>query len=302
MDTREWALLIFTILAQLAVGMLLVSLVVRAFAVRKAGVDQAAKLLELPTYAVVPVMGLALIASLFHLGKGTHVLGAVPNLGTSWMSREVVFAVVFAVAAAIYAFLYWRMIGSEMLRSVWGWITAVIGLALIYSMSMTYMLPAQPAFNTFATPVTFFAAMLLLGVLGFATLLMVGYGRMQNKGAALEPVVGKSLQWIGLAAIVLLGVELVVLPIYMAYLSTQGSAALKSLSLMAGDYGPILVIRLVLVILGAGVLAAYIFRKAEVVDTEKVLTAYVYGAFALVLLSEVLGRFLFYATQYRIGV
>jgi anaerobic dimethyl sulfoxide reductase subunit C (anchor subunit) len=302
MDTREWALLIFTILAQLAVGMLLVSLVVRAYAVKKLGVEQAAKLLELPTFSLVPVMGLALIASLFHLGKVTHVIGAVPNLGTSWMSREVVFAVVFAVAAAVYTFLYWRKSGTETLRSVWGWVTAVIGLALIFSMSMTYMLPAQPAFNTFATPVTFFSAMLLLGVLGFATMLMVGYGRMQNKQAALEPVVGKSLQWIGLAALVLLGVELLVMPVYMAYLSTQGSAALKSLNLMVGAYGPVLVVRLVLVFIGAGVLAAYIFSKAQVVDLEKVLTAYVYGAFALVLLSEVLGRFLFYATQYRIGI
>ena len=302
MDTREWALLIFTILTQLSVGMLLVSLIARDYAVKTLGLEQATQLLELPLYAVVPAMGLALIASLFHLGKVAHVIGAVPNLGTSWMSREVVFAVVFAVAATIYTFLYWRKLGSESLRAACGWVAAIIGLVLIYAMSMTYMLPAQPAMNTFATPVLFFAATLLLGVLGFATILMIANSRIQKKNAAHQALVGKTLQWTAFAALVLLGIEFLVMPLYMAYLSTQGAAALKSLNLMVGTYGVVLVLRLILVFVGAGILAAYVYRNAAMVGGEKVLATYVYGAFALVLLSEILGRFLFYATQYRIGI
>lgn len=302
MDTREWALLIFTILAQLSVGMLLVSLVVRAEAVKKVGVEQAAKLLEIPLYTVVPAIGLALIASLFHLGKVANVIGAVPNLATSWMSREVVFAVVFAVMAVIYTFMYWRKSGSEQARAAIGWITAVIGLVLIYSMAMTYMMPAQPAFNTLATPVIFFSAMLLLGAMGFAAALMFAYGKAEKKDEALQAVVGTSLQGIAMTAIVLLGVEFLVMPIYMAYLSTQGPAALMSLGMMVGEFGTVLALRLLLVFVGAGIMAAYLYQKAAGKIAGGSLASYVYGAFLLVLISEVMGRFLFYATQYRIGV
>jgi DMSO reductase anchor subunit len=48
MNTREWALLIFTILGQLAAGMMLVLMIVRAYAVRKVGAEQASYLTDVP--------------------------------------------------------------------------------------------------------------------------------------------------------------------------------------------------------------------------------------------------------------
>lgn len=302
MNTREYALMIFTILAQLAVGMLLVGLIVRAYAVKKVGLDKASQLLDLPIYTVVPVMALALVASLFHLGKVTHVIGAVPNLGTSWISREVVLAVTFIVFAALYTFLYWRKAGSEGLRTFLGWLSAVIGLVLVFAMGMTYLLPAEPAMNTLATPVQFFVATLLLGALGFASVFMLAYARLANKDASIQKFMTDSVRWIALSAIVLLGVEFLVMPIYLAYLSTQGIAALKSLNLMVGTYGVVFFLRLVLVFAGAGVLAATIYRNASLPEGAKTLTAFVYSAFVCVLLSELLARFLFYATRFRIGV
>src|ERR1044071_144903 len=131
MNTREWALLIFTILTQLAVGMVFVLLIVRTYATRKLNEEKAAQLTEMPFYAIVPVMVLALIASLFHLGKVLNIIGAVPNLGTSWMSREVVFAVLFTILTAAFGFMQWRKVASSTLMIV-GWITAVVGGVLIY--------------------------------------------------------------------------------------------------------------------------------------------------------------------------
>ncbi len=302
MNTREWALLIFTILGQLAVGMMLVMLIVRAYAVRKVGIEQAAHLTDVPLYLVLPIMGLALLASLFHLGKLIHVIGAVPNLATSWMSREVVFAVTFVVLIAIYAFLQWRKIGSEVVRTVIGWVTAVIGLMYVYCMGMTYMLPAQPAWNTWATSVTFFVTALLLGVLGSAAAMMVNYTRLPKKEAAQQGLIGTGLQWISIAAIVLLGIELLVLPMYLAFLSTQGSAAIHTLNLIFGTYGAALAIRLILVFVGAGILAAYLHRNVSLPGGEKSWAMLVYIAFVLVLVSEVMGRFVFYATRFRVGI
>jgi len=281
--------------------MMLVLLIVRSYAVRKLSEEKASQLTAMPFYAVVPIMILALIASLFHLGKVVHIIGAVPNLGTSWMSREVVFAVTFMILTVVFAFLQWRKIGSAGLLMTIGWITAIVGLVLIYCMGMTYMLPAQPAWNTLATPINFYLAALLLGVLGTGAVLVASYA-MMKKDVALDEFIKSTFQMIAIAGIVLLGLEFLVLPLYMAFLSTQGTAALHSLSLMFNAYGVVLAFRLILVFAGAGLLGTYLYRRASVFSGEKTLANLAYSAFALVLLSEILARFLFYATHYRIGI
>ena len=301
MNTREWALLIFTILAQLSVGMMLTLLIVHTYAVRKLGEEKASQLTNLPFYAIVPTMILALIASVFHLGKILHLIGAVPNLATSWMSREVVFGVGFMIFTALLAFLKWRKLGTAGTVMVIGWITVVIGLALIYCMGMTYMLPAQPAWNSPATPINFYITTLLLGVMGTAVALVTSYARLQ-KNTVLDDFIKSTLQTLALAGIVLLGLEFLVLPLYLAFLSTQGVAATRSLNMMFGKYGTLLAFRLIFVFVGAGVLAVYLYRKVSVSGGEKLVANLAYSAFVLVLVGEILARYLFYATQYRLGV
>lgn len=301
MNTREWALLIFTILTQLSVGMLLTLLIVHTYAVRKLGEEKASQLTDLPFYAIVPTMILAMVASLFHLGKVLHIIGAVPNLATSWMSREVVFGVAFMIFTALFAFLKWRKLGTSGTVMIIGWSTAVIGLVLIYCMGMTYMLPAQPAWNSPATPINFYLTALLLGVTGTGVALVTSYMSLQ-KNEAVDEFVKSTLQTIAIAGIVLLGLEFLVLPLYLAFLSTQGVAATHSLNMMFGEYGALLAFRLIFVFVGAGVLAVYLYRKVAVSGGEKMVANLAYSAFVLVLVGEILARYLFYATQYRLGV
>ncbi len=115
-------------------------------------------------------------------------------------------------------------------------------------------------------------------------------------------MLGNTLKGLTVAAVILMGVEFLVLPVYMAYLSTQGSAAVQTLNLLAGTYGAALIIRLVLVFAGVAVMATYLYNTASTTDQESVLAKMAYSAFVLVLVSEVLGRFIFYATNYRIGI
>ena len=75
-----------------------------------------------------------------------------------------------------------------------------------------------------------------------------------------------------------------------------------SLKLMMGTYGLVLVIRLLLVFGGAGVLATYLFRTASSAGKERLMATLVYSAFVMVLVGEVMGRFLFYATNLRVGL
>jgi anaerobic dimethyl sulfoxide reductase subunit C (anchor subunit) len=302
MNTREWALLAFTIFGQTAAGLMIVLMIVRTFIAGKSGNDLADRLTNRPLFMVVPFMALALLASLLHLGSPLHIVRAVPNIGSSWLSREVVLAVSFVVFAALFTFLQWRKVGSESLRTVTGWITAVIAAVYIYAMGMVYMIPTQPSWNTLATPLTFIAGSLLLGTLAMAVGLVAGHALEKEKKGEDSKLLHNVLQGLAVTAIFLLGVEFLVLPLYLAYLATQGTAALQSLNLMVGSYSAVLFLRLLVLFVGAGVLAGYLYRNASVIEKEKTLVTLAYSAFALVLVGEVLGRFIFYATHYRIGI
>lgn len=306
MDPREWALIIFTILGQLAAGSMLVLMVVRAYLASKVDTEEVDRIMEGPTFIVVPTMALALFASLLHLSNLSNVIGAVPNLGSSWLSREVVLGVGFMALAVLYTFMQWRRLGSTALRTLLGWLTALVGVAQTYAMGMVYMIRTQPAWNTLATPITFFVTSLLLGALSVAVVLVVNYGQAEKKNAKIAakqlPLLRQVLQGIALSAVLLLGIEFLVLPVYMAYLATQGTAALQSLLLMVGPYLGTLILRLLLVFVGAGILAMSLYRNAGMPGRERTLAALTYSAFGLVLVAEVMGRVLFYASHVRIGL
>lgn len=299
MDIREWALITFTILAQMAAGAMLVLMVIRAYLRSKVTTQEVDGMLDGPTFIVVPIMGLALLASLLHLNNLTNVVKAVPNLGSSWLSREVVLGVVFVVLAVIYTFVQWRKLGSEALRTVIGWVTAAVGMFEVYAMAMVYMIRTQPAWNTMATPITFFVSSLLLGGLAVAVAMLVMPGNVTEKQSA---QLRQVIQGTALGAMILLGIEFLVLPIYMAYLATQGPAANQSLMLMVGPFMGTLVIRLLLIFLGAGILGTFLYRNAGMPGHEKTVATLTYGAFALVFVAEIMGRILFYATHIRIGL
>ncbi len=296
MNIREWALITFTILGQMASGAMLVLMVVRAYLAMKAKTEEVDKMLDGPLFIVVPIMGLALLASLLHLNNLSNVVNAVPNLGSSWLSREVVLAVTFVVLAVIYTFLQWRKIGGNTLRTLIGWITALVGVAQIYAMGMVYMIRTQPAWNTLATPINFFVTALLLGGLAVAVAMMVMHSEAENQ----SPLFRQVLQGIALGAVILLGIEFLILPIYMAYLATQGPVALESLTLMVGPYFGTLVLRLIAIFVGVGILVTYLSRNLP--GREKAMATLTYSAFILVFAGEVMGRILFYVTHIRVGL
>ena len=59
-----------------------------------------------------------------------------------------------------------------------------------------------------------------------------------------------ALRWIAVAAVLLVGVELVVLPIYLATVAVGSTAGLASVQLMIGAYGWALVLRVILAFVG----------------------------------------------------
>jgi anaerobic dimethyl sulfoxide reductase subunit C (anchor subunit) len=307
MDVREWALIAFTILTQMSVGAFVVLGVVHFFVARRAGEAEADRLSDRALLAIGPVIVLALVASLFHLGNPLNAYRAVANLGTSWLSREILASVLFTVVGGLFAVMQWRKISTFAVRNVIAWIAALIGLAQVFIMGMVYQLPTQPAWNSLATPITFYATTLLLGVLAVGAAFVANYAYVQRQapGSAAVQVdlLRGALRWIAVASVVLLGVELVAAPLQVAYLAAgESTAARASAELMFGEYGLIFGLRLGLVFLGAGILGLFLYRSAVSSGQERSMGWLAYAAFALVLVSEVLGRFMFYAAHVKIGL
>jgi anaerobic dimethyl sulfoxide reductase subunit C (anchor subunit) len=307
MNTRDWALIIFTIFAQMSVGSFLVLGVIHFFARRKAGEAQADLLSDVALYAIGPVLVLGMVASVFHLGHFINAPRAVTNVATSWLSREILCGVLFAITGAIFAFLQWKKIATSTVRFVVALIAAVIGLALVYSISNVYLLQTEPIWNTFATPLSFFTTTFLLGSLavGVAFVASYTYNKRKDPGCADQQceLLRSTVYRIAMASMLLLGVELITLPLQFAYLVHTGSAAgLEGISMLFSQFGALFILRLVLVFIGAGVFGLLLYRSATTQGTEKLMGNLVYSAFAMVLVAEVIGRYLFYATKVHLGL
>jgi DMSO reductase anchor subunit len=304
MNVREWALITFSIIAQMSVGSFLVLGIVHTFAARKAGEEQASQLSDRALLAIGPVLVLGLAASLLHLGNPINAWRAISNLGTSWLSREIFSGVVFAGLGGLFAIMQWRKLGSFQVRYLVALAAAVVGLVLVTSMSMVYMLPAEPGWNVLTTPFSFFATTFLLGVLAIGAAFVANYAYVQRKSPAETEtqlmLLRGSMKWFAVASIVLLGAQFIVLPVNIALLA--GGAGAAAIPMLMNQFSLVFGLRLALVFLGAGVLGIFLFQAALKPGQEARLANLAYAAFALVLVGEVLGRFLFYATQVRIAM
>ncbi len=142
----EQPLIAFTLLSQMAVGILWISVLVGISTVRVVG----------------GLMLLALLASLFHLGTPRSAWRAIANVRSSWLSREILFATLFAGASLAAALTALDLIVGAAL---------LLGAALLVSMANAYRIRTIAAWDTWRTPVAFAATMLLLGAFSVAVLL-----------------------------------------------------------------------------------------------------------------------------------
>lgn len=307
METREWALIAFTILSQMSIGAFVVLGIVHFFAVRKAGPVEADRLSNYALLAIGPTLVLGMIASFFHLGNPLNGPLAISNLGSSWLSREIFFVVLFCIVGAVFAFMQWRHIGTPTIRNLVAWLAALIGLAQVFSMSMVYMLPIQPYWNTVGTLLAFFSTAFLLGSLAIGAALVATYTYIRRKAPDCAEtqcvLLRQTVKGIAVAAVLLLGVQLIAAPLQMSLLASQTNpAGIMSVGRLYEDYGLLQAIRLVLAFVGAGLFGVFLYRNASVEGREKLIGNAVYAAFTIVLVAEVIGRFLFYAAHIKIGL
>jgi len=307
MAGHEWSLVLFTVVMQMAVGAFVMLGGVHWFAKKWYGLEQADRMSDRALVAIGPAVVFALLATLFHLGNPINGPRALVHVASSWLSREILLSLVFSGGGAVFAFMQWRKLGTAPARNLLALCVAAVGLVLVFAMSMVYRLPTVPAWNTGATIVTFFVTTFLLGGMAMGCALVGNYWYLRDPGAApVEPafaILAISLRWVAVVSVALLGVQFVVIPVYLSQLANDPApAAAASLVLLAQQNGVALVLRLVLLFAGAGLLALVVYVMAASESRVRLLGNTALLAFAMVFVSEILGRYLFYASMVRIGL
>ena len=191
-------------------------------------------------------------------------------------------------------------------------LAAAAGLAFLCCQIAIYLLPAQPAWNSFATPAAFGGTALRLGILGVAAGLVVrNLATVVGDPAQPGGTPATTLRGLALAGIAALALEFVVVPLHLASLAANPlPAAAASVQRLTGDYGGILLLRLGLLGGAAAALAAVLaFTRGPAgpagrsrTSAHRLASPLACSAFGLTVASEACGRFLFYAMQVRVGI
>jgi anaerobic dimethyl sulfoxide reductase subunit C (anchor subunit) len=306
MNAREWALPVYTILMQLAVGGLLTIEGLRWVLGRHFGWKVMDEAVRTPLLVIVLTAATAMIAAHFHLSKPLLSYLAVVRFETSWLSREIVFSLLFLVASA-------ALLGFTLFRGAWrrwvtaaGWLAALLGLVLVYSMAQIYVLPTQTVWNSNTVILSFYLTSVMLGVNAMVCVLLLDLRFVEIQGkkdTENRAQVVRSVLLVLTAVTVFLALLSIAVNIIQIYQLSQGDRiAQTSLRLLLEVYLPLLILRHVTLIVGTLILvsaALRVYRRRAAVQS---LLVTVYVSCLLIIISEILGRFLFYATHIRVGL
>jgi anaerobic dimethyl sulfoxide reductase subunit C (anchor subunit) len=283
---RKWSLVFFTTLTQLSVGTFVLwgILAVIRFSPSPFSTGTA-PIAILGTVLTALILG-ALVAS-SHLGRPIGAIFSLSNWRRSWLSREALLAAGFGLLVLVLLIL--RIIGVDpgLLDYLFILSGSIFGFSLIFGIARLYRLRTVPAWNHYGTTATFFATSILTGV---AVFMMVWFLlSAKNDSYAAEPLWSQLVMLSNILLFLLVGIQAAVFSATMLYLNNQGGAGAESVRLLWQGLRSVLIWRWLLA--SAGLLFL-------ILPLLPILFALPY---ILLLISELLGRYLFYAFYQRTG-
>ncbi|MCX6064698.1 MAG: hypothetical protein NT121_02945 [Chloroflexi bacterium] len=195
---------------------------------------------------------------------------------------------------------------SRTLITVLGFLAIFTGGVTVYCMARIYLLPTQVAWNSISVIVAFYTTTLLLGAIALACLMVLDlkFVEIQKIGDVdlRVDLIQYSLGGLTILIMALAFISVAIINIQMYLLSQSGLIARTSLMLLLELYFPFLVIRQVLLV-GAALLLGYaVFRMYQLKLKPQTILLPIYLSCLLILVGEIFGRFLFYATHIRVGL
>lgn len=306
MNVREWALPVYTILMQLAVGALFVLWLIRAFVKSKFSSEQLDHIIRNPMLVISFTVVVAMFGAHFHLSKPFHSFFAFRNFQTSWLSREITFTVLFFLALGVLWLLSRFRYEQSRLITVLGWTAILFGVIVIYCMACIYLLPTQVAWNSPTVIVSFYTTAFLLGTTTIVCLLVMDlkFAEIQKTDdvETRVQVIKYSIVWLTLAVFTFVMLSIGVTLYQLNFLGHGDATAQTSLQLLLELYMPLFVARLFFLSIAPLWLGYAVRRMFKFGSAPQSLFMPVYMSCLLILVGEILGRFLFYATHIRVGV
>ena len=306
MNVREWALPVYTILMQLAAGAILSLWALRWRIYPRFSLVEVDRITRNPILVILFTVIVAMGGSHFHLSKPFRSFYAVRNFQSSWLSREIVFTVAFFLLLSTVWMLSRYRKERRSLITFLGWLAVLFGSIVVYCMARIYMIPTQVAWNSSTVVVSFFTTTVLLGTMAITCLLVLDlkFAEIQKSEdiKVRVQVIKYSLVWLALVAFAAVLASLAI-TFYQVYMLNQGdSIAQTSFQLLSELYLPLLVLRLLSIIIGPVWLGYAIYHMHKNSLEPQGLFVPIYMSCLLILIGEIIGRFLFYATHIRIGI
>jgi len=296
MAKKEWPLIAFTLLSQTAVGFFLLFVLPLALSGTGTGASDVRLLRLRSLLFVLALLAAAAALSFFHLGNPLGAYRVLNNVRTSQLSREIFFELLLIFLIAVVGWLEWRRIGSQDLRLGLYLLAALAGVGLIWSMAGIYRLEAVPVWNNAMTPFSFFMTAFVLGALGSAAapafkLLTEGEGAPLFAGRFPMNAAALALLALNLAGVVLFDPNFGI-----RRLGRRGFDS-KPSRIFALLYG----LRQAFLLTAAAAVVLSILAKSPQVPSSPV-PHLILWAFVAALISETLGRILFFALFRKEGL
>jgi anaerobic dimethyl sulfoxide reductase subunit C len=290
MDNNDWSLIFFTLLAQFSVGLIIFLTGVYFYQYQAYRQLSEGLVFRSPQFLGLVAIVAATVVSFLHLGFPGHAFNAANNILSSWLSREILGIGLFGLAVLAVFLLHWLVPDHRLFQTLVLIFGSFVGLLLLYFMSRIYLIPVVPAWNTWFTPFHFFLSSFILGGLVISGYLMFQPG---NSGLA---------QWMFRGISFMLLLQLVAAFLYKSRLVNMEHTGIAPPDFETGFYHTFWLIRL-LVLFVVMIFTCYLsFRVHSVEVNYNAILRFYSFIFLLAVAEETIGRMLFYAGFYRVGV
>lgn len=159
MENDNWSLILFTLLAHASAG----TIIIGSLALFRSGTSSQVRNKDAAISLAALLMLVTGVAfSFLHLGYPAHSFNALNNIGTSWMSMEILCILLLAGALSIWFF--GSLIKKRGVAATSGnWLSFILAVSLVFIMGMVYSLPAMNTPGRGVMVISFLSASLFFG-------------------------------------------------------------------------------------------------------------------------------------------
>lgn len=286
--THEGALIAFTLLSQLVAGSAILYAILHVTRSDPESRIPSGLRIRTPELLLLVLLLVAISVSFLHLGSPRQAGRALDNPGSSWISREIFSLALFSLSLFLLFLGRWLMPARRGILTVLFLFALGSGAGLVYVMIRLYMIPAVVSWNTWYTPASFLLTSFILG-LSAAVVYLVSF---QGEKYTLKTLFQVLFVLLLAEALVSAGNQYMLdhLPV-----THYNSFLLENIHLKGT------VIRIILIVTVLFLLAFLQNRSTAPASgsLKRILTGF---AILLVLVEQIAGRWLFFASFVKVGL